>query len=231
MTYYTLVIHLVELIAALAGTYYYLKTRDNQVKIFIWYLWLTVAVETLGMYGYVLQNNYDHEWFIWIKNSVFCSNRWLYNIYLYVSLILISMFFKTILQDRLSKIIIKFSIIVYAVSVLFYFSVSDSFFIKSIPYDMFLETLLVVIFVMLYYRQLLKSDKILFFYRSPIFYLSSGLLLWYLVITPLFIFDTYFYLINDNFLKFRDIYITASNIFLYLCYTFGFLFSLQYKKQ
>ena len=76
MSNYIVAIHIVELIAALAGTYYYLKTRDSQMKIFVWYLWFVVLVETVGMYGHLLLNNYDYDWFIWLKNSIICSNTW-----------------------------------------------------------------------------------------------------------------------------------------------------------
>ena len=231
MSNYLVAIHIIELLAALAGSYYYLKTKDYQLKIFIWYLWMIVFVETFGMYGYLLQNNYDNTLFIWIKNSVFCSNGWLYNIYNFVSIILFGIFYTGIIEDELSKKIIKFLIIIYLLGTIIYFIVSGAFFIRSLPYDVFLQTLLVFIFVMLYYRQLLKSDKILVFYKSPIFYLSSGLLLWYLCVTPLFIFDGYLYEINENFLKFRGFYLFIANTLLYSCYTLGFLFTLQFKKQ
>lgn len=231
MSNYLVAIHLIELLAALAGSYYYLKTKDNQIRIFVWYLWLIVGVETFGMYGYLLQNNYDNVLFIWIKNSVFCSNTWLYNIYSLVSIILFWKFYSLIIDDYISKKIIKFSTIIYIFFSVIYFTLSGAFFTKSIPYDVFFETFLVFIFVMLYYRQLLKSDKILFFYKLPVFYLSSGLLLWYLCITPLYIFDGYHYAINKDFIKFRNSFNSFANILLYSCYTFGFLYTLQYKKQ
>ena len=225
------VIHLIELVAALSGSYYWLKTKDESVKLFVWYLWITVFVETIGMYGYILQNNYDNELFIRIKNSVFCSNKWLYNIYSFVSILLFGKFYSQVINDHLSKKIIKYSIYSYVLFVIFYFGLSGDFFIASLPQDVFIETLLVFIFVMLYYKELLKSDDILFFYKLPIFYLSSGLLLWYLVVTPLFIFDGYLTLVNLDFYDFRDKYLLISIILLYSCYTFGFLYTLQFKKQ
>lgn len=231
MPNYLLAIHLVELLAALAGTYYYYKTKDYQVKIFVWYLWIIVGVETFGMYGYLLQNNYDNKIFIWVKNSVICSNTWLYNIYSFVSIILFGIFYLRIIKDHLSKKIIKILILIYTLFTIVYFILSGTFFTKSLPYDVFLQTLLVFIFVMFYYRQLLKSDSILFFYKLPVFYISSGLLLWYLCVTPLIIFDGYLTLINEDFRRFRLLYLFIANTLLYSCYTFGFLYTQQYKKQ
>lgn len=231
MSNYLVAIHIIELIAALAGTYYYLKTRDKQMKIFILYLWIVVFIETVAMYGYVLQNNYDNKLFIWLKNSVFCYNTWLYNIFSFVSIILFGRFYTGIIKDGLSKLIIKYSVFAYVIFTIFYFLFSGTFFTKSLPYDVLLETLIVFVLVMLYYKQLLKSDKILVFYKLPVFHISSGLLLWYLCVTPLFIFDSYIYEINKNFIQFRYVYLFVVNIFLYSCYTFAFLYTIRFKKK
>ena len=230
MSIYMVAIHIVELIAALAGTYYYLKTMDHQMKIFIWYLWFMVIVETIGMYGYILQNNYDYEWFIKLKNSVWCSNTWLYNIYAFVSILIFGKFYYKIIHNKTSKFVIKIAVILYALFTIIYFLISGTFFDKSLPYDVFLETFIVFILVMLYYKQLLSSDKVLFFHKIPVFYISSGLLLFYLCTAPLFIFDGYFYEINKSFLEFRQFYMFIVNLLLYSCFTFAFLYTIQFKK-
>ncbi len=223
--------HILELIAALAGSYYYLKTKSEKIRPFVWYLWVVVCVETLGMYGFLLQYNYDNEIFIWIKNSVFCYNRWLYNLYELASIVLFGIFYWRVIDDNLSKKVVRFSSTAYVIFSILYFIFSDDFFIKSIPYNFLLATIIVFLFVMLYYRQVLNSDRIMLFYKSPIFYISSGLLLWYLGVAPLFIFDGYFYEVNQNFVEFRSLYLLIANILLYSCYTFGFLYTLQFKKQ
>ena len=226
-----LVFHLFELIAALAGAYYYLKTKDAKVKPFVWFLWVVVFVETVGMYGYILQYNFDNNMFIWLKNSVFCTNTWLYNLFNLASIFFFGMFYKRVLSHESDKKIIDFLVIIYIVFSILYFILTKSFFIKAIPYDFLLATLIVFIFVLLYYKELFKSDKILFFYKSTFFYISSGLLLWHLCVSPLFIFNGYFYDINQNFVEFRSTYLLVANILLYSCYTFAFLYTLQFKKQ
>ncbi|RCW92768.1 hypothetical protein [Winogradskyella arenosi] len=230
MSNYVLAMHIVELIAALAGSYYSLKVKDKTLAVFVWYLWVTVFVETFGMYGYILQNDYDYEWFVWIKNSVFRSNNWLYNLYRVVSIILFGQFYERVIKDPSVTKLIRILVIAYVCFTVVYFTMSGTFFIFSLPYGVFVETFLVFVFVMFYYRQLLKSDKILYFYKLPVFYISSGLLLWYLSVTPIFIFNSYLNVINDKFLEFRDFYLFIANISLYLCYTFCFLFTLRRKK-
>ncbi|MDH7912430.1 hypothetical protein [Winogradskyella sp. SYSU M77433] len=224
-------IHIVELIAALAGTYYYLRTKDSQMRIFIWYLWFVVFVETLGMYAYLLRNNYDYYWYIWLKNSVICTNTWLYSIYDFVSIIIFGKFYLRIIESQSSKIIIKAIILLYATFTILYFLISGTFFEKSIPYDFLLATFTVLIFVILYYKELLSSNKVLFFYKLPNFYISSGLLLFFLSTSPLFTFDTYFYEVNKSFVEFRYTYMLIVNTFLYSCFTFAFLYTIQFKKE
>ncbi len=231
MSNYIVAIHIIELVAALAGTYYYFKTMDSQMKIFVWYLWFVVFIETLGMYSYVLTNNYDYDWYNRLKNSVFCENTWLYNIYSLGSVLFFGLFYSKIIKDKSSKSLIKISVIIYAVFTVLYFLLSGTFFEKSLPYYYFLETFIVFIFTMLYYRQLLKSDKILLFYRLPKFYISSGLLLFYICTAPLFTFNKYFSSINESFVQFRYVYMFVINIILYSCLTFAFLYTLQFKKQ
>ncbi len=231
MSSYLVAIHIIELVAALAGTYYYLKTTDTQMKIFIWYLWFVIFIETVGMYGYLLQNNYDINWFIWIKNSVFCSNTWLYNILSVVSVLVFGKFYYNILNQKSSRIIIKISTIIYTVFTILYFMLSGTFFYMSLPYNMFLETFIVFTFVILYYKELLQSDNVLIFYKLPVFYISTGILLFYLCAAPLFTFDGYFYEINNSFIAFRNVFMFAINIFLYSCFTFAFLYTIQFKKQ
>ena len=223
--------NLFELIAALSASYYWYNTKDTKIKPIVWLLWLTVAVETFGLYGYILENNYDNKVFIWIKNSNFCQNRWLFNIYSFLAVIFLGLFYKRNLNDQISKRVVIIIITVSSLFTITYFSVTNGFFVKSIPYDSAFQTLVVFIFVMLYFRELIKSDKILEFYKSHVFYISSGLLLWYLGITPLFIFDAYFYDVNSNFVEFRSLYLLIANILLYSCYTFAFIYSLYHKEK
>jgi hypothetical protein len=223
--------NIAELVAALSASYYWFKTKDLSVRYFMWLLWLTVFVETLGLYGFVLQNNYDNAVFIKLKNSVFCENRWLYNIYAFVGFIFLGLFYRKNLKTSASKKIVTFLIVLNSLFSIVYFSITNGFFVKSIPYDVAFQAFGVFVFVMLYLLELTRSDKILQFYKSYLFYISLGLLLWYLCITPLFIFDAYFYQINTGFVKFRNLYLLIANILLYSCYTFAFIYSSQYKEK
>jgi hypothetical protein len=223
--------HYFELAAALAGSYYWLKTKDERIRPFIWYLWLTISVETIALYPMIMQYNFDLPWFIWLKNSPICRNTWLYNIYGFVGLILLGWFYRNHVNNRLSKKVIVFTVVLCSVFALLYYAISGRFFEMYLPYEDAFRTFAILIFVLLYFRELLNSEKFLEFYKSHMFYISIALMLWNICVTPLFIFDGYYKAINKEFVEFRRLFLAIANVLLYTCYVFSFLFSLYHKKQ
>lgn len=220
-----------ELIAALSGSYYYKKVKDKRLRIFVHYLWLTAVVEIVGSYSYIMQNNYDYEWFIAIKNSVFCSNLWLYNIYAYLAIGFISIFYYNFMTTRKTKTIILSTFIGYSLFSILYYTLTDAFFTTTLPYHFTMGAIIICLYVLMFFLELVKSDKILDFYKLPSFYISIGLLLWYLSIIPLFIFNDYFNAVNTNFVEFRNLLLLFINLCTYSCFAFGFLYPLYKRKQ
>ncbi|NRD19927.1 hypothetical protein HNV08_07700 [Winogradskyella eckloniae] len=225
-----LITHLIELIAALSGSYYWYHTRDYKVRPFVWYLWVTVFVETLGMYTY-FRPYFENTYWAWINNSVFATNTWLYNTYEIIGFILVGMFILRNTNKPFSHKALKFITIFYVtLTVSYYLSIGD-FFTMSFTYDLILSTFALFLMFLLYLRELIQSDKILDFYKSHVFYICLGITLWHICLTPLFIFDSYYRAANDNFITFRGIFLDTANLLLYSCYTFAFIYSLWHKRQ
>ena len=230
MDIYSFITHLIELIAALSGSYYWLKTKDHSVRPFVWLLWLTVFIETVAMYPH-LYGHLDNVYLNWIENSVIVRNVWLYNIYNFFSLILIGVFIIRNTKRLASHKIIRIIIIVYSLFTICYFLITESFFLMSLPYDLVIQTFAIFIILLLYLGELMTSNQILYFYKSHVFYLISAISFWYICLTPLFIFDSYYTSLNEDFILFRGRFLFISNILLYSCYTFAFLYSLWHKRQ
>ena len=199
--YKSLITKLFELAAAISGSWYLRKTKNEKIRIFVYYLWLAVIVETLGGYTKVLQNNYDYSWFVALKNSIFCRNSWLYNIYNFLSIGLLGIYYSDLLISKSFKIIVRSVFLIYCV------------------------------FTLVYFIELIRSEYILQYYKMPSFYISISLLLWHLCVTPLFIFNSYFRAVNVEFVSFRTLFLLYINIFTYICLTFGFWYSLYKSKQ
>ncbi len=229
LKYNPFITNLVELFSACCGSWYLHKTGNQKLKTFVYYLWLTVLVENLGTYTYLLQNNYDFEWFRVIKNSVFCNNTWLYNIYFFLSVGLLGIFYSGLLDAKKNKLFIRVLFLIYCFFSLFYFVFTDAFFVMGLPYDSIIVATIITLYFIVYFLELINSEVILKFYKLPSFYISIGLLMWHLCVTPLFIFNGYYKAINVDFIQFRTLLLLFINIFTYSCFSFGFLYSL-YKK-
>lgn len=220
-----------EISAAVLGSVYLKQTKSLKLKIFVVFLWITVVVETIGMYKTFLQNNYDYEWFIAWKNSVFCQNLWLYNIYNFLTIGFLGVFYSDLISNKGSKIFIRVIVVLYSILWIFYYTFTDAFFVLGLPYDTVLASVIVSIYVLLYFKELMSSDYILQYYKLPSFYISVALLLWHLCATPLFIYSSYFLPFNTEFVNFRILLLLYINIFTYSCIAFGFWYSLKKRKQ
>ena len=131
--YRSFVTKLFEIIAAIFGSWYLKKTKNENLKVFVYYLWLVVIVEILGFYKHLLQNNYDYNWFIAWKNSVFCQNSWLYNIYSFFKIGLLGVFYSSLLSKASFKLVIRSIVIIYSVFSIIYYTYTDAFFVMGLP--------------------------------------------------------------------------------------------------
>ncbi|BAO77638.1 hypothetical protein WPG_3408 [Winogradskyella sp. PG-2] len=230
MTNFDFLFHLLELVAALTSSLYWLKTKDDTIRPFVWYLWFIVFVETLAMYPY-LYDITDNSFIASVKNSKFYRNSWLYNLYNPVTIFLIGKFMIKNTNTAFSHKIIKYLVFCYTLFCVGFFLVGDNFFKMGLPYDSVIYTFIIFTMVMLYLRELMQSNDILNFYKSPVFYVSIALLLWYICLTPLFIFNAFYLKVNKEFIFFRSLFLDISNIILYSWYTFAFLYSLRFKMK
>lgn len=222
--------HLLELTAAISASIYWLKTKDKSIRPFVWYLWVIVCVETTALYPY-LYDFTDNSIIKAIANSRIRRNSWLYNIYNPIAVLLIGKFLIANTKDLISHKVITLLSRSYVFFCIGYFIITNSFFKHGLPYDFIVSTFVIFTMVMLYLRELMRSDRILSFYKTPVFYVTTALLLWYICLTPLFIFDSHFLEINPEFNAFRRTFLDTSNIILYSWYTFAFLYPLRFKKK
>lgn len=229
--YDNIITDIFEIIAAIFGSYYISKVNNSVLKIFVYYLWLTVFVEIVSAYTYLFLNNYDLDWYIELKNGVFCSNIWLYNIYDFLSIGIIGLFYSNLMTSKVFQNSIRLICSAYALFAFAFFTFTDGFFVKSLPYAFIVGTGSICIYVIFYFIELMKSEEILSFYKLPSFYISIALLIWNLCVTPLFIFNSYFDSMNLKFVEFRSQFLLIINIFTYLCFAFGFWYSLKKSKQ
>jgi hypothetical protein len=228
--YNAIVLHSLELLAAIAGSMYLKKSGDQSVGLFVIYLWFNFTVEIIGLYPlFIHYNDLDYAWFKWIKSSSFANNNWLYGIHSYVVVVMIGLYYWRLIKTVKYRFVIKYLIIVYCVIASFYALFKDKIELLS-KLNYFVEEVVIICCIILYFFELLKSDKLLKFYYSIHFYIAAGLFVWYLCVMPIFLFDKFFSELNTLYHDFRLLTILTFNILLYLCLIFGFYYALRKCK-
>ncbi len=188
------------------GVITYNKYKNSFLKYFLYFLFYEFLTEITSYYiGFILN-----------KRTFL-----IFNIYILIS----SIFFLTLFRFYINKhkIYINFMLIVYLI-----FYVCNVLFIQKTlqtfqSYSIILESIFVVISSIILFIELLNSDDILKINRSLLFWVSIGLLLFYVGILPI--------IIMANFLNYGGLFdyiILFLNVIMYSCFITGFIVS---KKE
>ena len=228
--YNIVILHSLELIAAVFGSIYLIKSRNQSVRLFVVYLWVNFAIELIATYPLVLYyNNFDYSWFQWLKQSSFASNEWLYSIHSYITVIMIGLYYRRLIKTINYRQIISGLIMFYCVFAVSYNILKTKVdFLQDLNY--FIEEIVVVSCTVFYLFELFKSQKALEFYRSVHFFIAIGLFVWYMCVMPVFLFSDFFTEVNTLYVNFRVFTLLTFNVILYSCYILGFYFGLHNLK-
>ncbi len=226
-----IIINIFEILAASAGTIYITKYRDKSyIRYFVIFLWLTVFIEIV--FGWLPSCIHFFDSFSGLKNTMFANNNWAYSIYDVISYSFYSFFFWSLIENVRFKAISKFVIVSYIIVAILNLAFNEfSFDTNSYP-NVIIGTLILLLVIFYYYYQLLQSDLILNFYKSFPFYVSVGLLTFHLILNPIAIYQSYYNSnSNPDFVEVYRYILTATNIFMYTCFTIGFLVCLKKNKS
>lgn len=176
---YILPISIIEIIAATVGTYYLINKKVKGVdKWIVYYLWLVLLVESYGfMVGFSKHTNYEQ--FGFLKDSFFENGRWAYNIFKFLSTVLFIFYFLNFIKNKKEKIVIKSLTLVYIILSLFLLSNTVNLQLPNIPLLVITGSLLLFITILLFFLNLLKSDKIIDLRTHFPFYVAMGYLFFY----------------------------------------------------
>ncbi len=223
---YLLLIYAIEAIAAAVGLLLLKKYKSTVVKYFIYFLVYVVITSIIGGYP----THFEKFEFLSIlrdkvKNTIFQQNYWWFTLFWSIgSVMFFSFYYQKILNNRHYIKIIKYVGYIFLFSSICYIAIHWSdFFISTIPFIKIFGANVMILCIVLYFIEILKSNKILNFYRSLNFYISISLLIWWLVITPLVFYDIYFSTADWSFVILKwQIYLFA-NIFMYSMFTFALI--------
>jgi len=221
MEFKQFIIYFIEWAAFIFSIYYYKKQPSKPIKYLVLYLGFTILVETIGFYTFFID-----EWVFlsFLKDTSFEKNFWLYNIYMIISFLFYALFFKWFLRNTKTirfLDILSGLFLITSISILIF---SDVLFIKYSAITLISGTILVLISIFSYYLELINSDRILNLSKSVIFYISVGVLIFHLCLTPVFIFSSL--LINkstpENIIFYSSL-LKVGNYILYSSFILGFI--------
>ncbi len=226
-----IIINIFELIAAVAGTFYISRYRvDRSTRYLVFFLWFTVFVEVI--FGWLPTFVETFDFFKFLEDTIFAHNKWIYNTFEVISSLFYLLYFANLIESKRNQVVGVNIIAVYLVFSVFNLAFSDVFFTSSSASNSIFGTLLLVLFIMYFYFQMLQSDKILDFYKSIPFYVSIGALVFHLIVNPIFIYEHYYsHSVSSEFVRVFLTILTIVNIFMYSCYTIGFIVCSKKNKS
>jgi len=224
--YYGLLTKSVEVIAAIVAIIVYKKYRNTSVKFFLWFLIYVAFVELIGNYPrYVYEYDYLKPLKEFLSGTFFKQNYWWYNIFWTIaSAVFYSFYFIKILKTKRFKVIIKICVALFFISVILKIAIDfKALFNSLIVFNTVFGASIIIICTILYFMEVLKSEKILTFYRSINFFIATIIFIWFLVVTPLVFYNVYFSKDDWDFIILKSVIILSMNVFMYLTFSFALL--------
>ena len=211
-----------ELLSATIGTIYFYKYKHTPLKYFLFLLWYITITECIGWYA---RNN---SVLVFFDKDGVSYNLWLFNLLYFILFVVIFMIYLKIINNSKQKKIIKVFILSYIlISIINWtFIQSFAFEMSELPYVA--GSIFLIITIMFYFTQLLKSDRIIIFHKTLLFWISVGLLLFHTGTIPFSLKYNDYTVFPGIHKLYLIIYILA--ITMYLMFTFGFIWSKRVEK-
>ncbi|MDX5586312.1 MAG: hypothetical protein QNK20_15610 [Aureibaculum sp.] len=209
-----------ELISAIVGTIYLYKYKNTYLKYFLLLLWFITITEFIG--GYIVENKI----LVYIDENGLVYNKWLSNIRRFVTFIILYYIYFKLLKTEVFKKWIKIFAIIFSIIYVLNWIFLQNFIKESPEIPQVIGSIFLVISILFYFIELLKSEKIMVFHRLLLFWISVGLLLFYTGTIPFMLKWNGYMIIPGVHKLFLIVYILA--IIMYLTFTFGFIWS---KKE
>lgn len=210
----------VEIIAAFAAIITFKKFKKTNVRYFLYIVIYIALMELIGGYpSHVINFEFLEPIKEFLKGTLVERNTWYYNIFWRITgPLFYSFYFMRIIRSKSYSHIIRVSRLIFLILAVSYIIVyPNQLFEKAIVFNSILGTFLILISIVFYFIEVLKSDLILSFTKSINFYIASILFICYLVvITPIVFFDIYFNTADWNFILLKWQIYLMMNVFMYL---------------
>lgn len=204
---------ILEFITAVVASIYYYKYKNSHLKYLLFFLWYASINDILaGIYSTTIS----------IFNAPF------FNVFQIVFTVFYLSLYKSVIESLKSKKIISYFILLYFIS----FGIAliyDDFFKFHMSISYITGSIFIVISIILYFSEILNSDKIININKSLMFWISTGLIISLLPDIPFDVVRKYY--VNSPTIP----YIYAVSFLLVIIYNLllitGFIWSNKEQKH
>lgn len=221
-----------ELGAAITGTYYLKKQKFiyKRDKLLVYFLWFTFLIELFATYA-VIAYFTNYEIFGFVKDTVFERNFWIYNIYTVISFGVFMYYFTSLISSAFIRKIFFGITLFFILGCVLYFLQDDNFFRTTSGIIIFSSTILLLLVIIFFYYSLLNNNRVINLKKYLPIYISVGVLVFNLCVSPIDLFLHFFNSFNKDFVTFRSIVSLVSNIIMYGTFMAGFILCSKKKQQ
>ena len=217
-------------LTAIIATITYRRYKDSQSWIFMPFLWFTFLIELLNLLPTAAL--FYPEWnFLRLMGHILpdkfiTSSIWVGSLYSIVSFYVYLWYYRSILRHTKAAKAINVCVVIYSVLVIYSLLNFQDLLVSWLQPHMFAGVVFTVVAICFYFMTILKSDKILSFYKTLPFWLTFGILFFNLVTMPIFIFAK-----ELSFSASVYVYILViSSYVMYGCFAIGFVVSVKYDR-
>ena len=218
-------------LTAVIATITYKRYKDSQSWIFMPFLWFTFLIELLNLLPtarlFYPDWNFLKLMAYILPEELIASSIWVGSMFSIVSYYVYLWYYRSILRHSRSAGAIDLCIAIYSALVIHSLLNYQDLMVSWLQSHMFAGVAFTVVAICFYFMTILKSDKILSFYRTLPFWLTIGILFFNLVTMPIFIFAK-----KLSFSASIYVYILVlSNYVMYGCFVIGFIVSVKYSSH
>ena len=198
------IITVFEFIAAIVATAYFKKYRHSSERYFLYFLWFTFFIEVLGA-----------------ALKPFCPIvlSWIYSGFSFVSVIFYFYWYYQILKTKQLRIVVIVFASLFTLMTTLAYILPDE--LKNQGYAFVVGSIGVLILTLFHFYRLLNSNEVLIIKHKLSFWISTGLLLFYVGIIPLVLLTKTLVISPLS----RILILISLNLILYGCYVIGFIWT------
>ncbi len=209
-----------ELLASIIGSIYFYKYKHTPVRYLLYLLWYITLTEFTSWYAS------ENDVFGFFDQNGIHYNYWFYNLLKIVTFSTLFFIYLKSINTKKYQEWIKIFFSIYIIITIVNWSILQSFIFEMSETPKIVGSIFLIITILFYFIELLKSDKIVTFHKTLLFWISVGLLLFYSGTIPFTLKTNGYATIPGIHELFLIVYILA--IIMYLIFTFGFIWS---KKE